>query len=153
VALFEGKRIRKILSEVQWWFSLIDIVEVLTASNTPKRYWSDLKRKLAKEGYSEWYDKIVPLKFTAAAGKYYATDCAYKGGFDQGDVFPGFMQYPGIKEFQAIEIKLDAAPGVLFQKFVEIIEQLVGAKVVNPAIKIVADMPDCHGVHINSFWL
>ncbi|MFH2121914.1 MAG: hypothetical protein ABIJ50_00310 [Pseudomonadota bacterium] len=76
VALFEGKRIRKILSEDQWWFSIIDIVEVLTASNTPKRYWSDLKRKLAKEGYSELYDKIVQLKFAADDGKYYATDCA-----------------------------------------------------------------------------
>ena len=36
----------------------------------PKRYWSDLKRKLAKEGYSELYDKIVQLKFAAADGKY-----------------------------------------------------------------------------------
>jgi len=76
VALFEGKRIRKILSEDEWWFSIIDIVEVLTASTTPKRYWSDLKRKLAKEGCSELYDKIVQLKFVAADGKYYATDCA-----------------------------------------------------------------------------
>jgi len=76
VALFDGKRIRKILSEDEWWFSIIDIVKVLTASNNPKRYWSDLKRKLAKEGYSELYDKIVQLKFVAADGKYYATDCA-----------------------------------------------------------------------------
>lgn len=76
VAFFEGKRIRKIMNEGEWWFSVIDIVDVLTASNTPKRYWSDLKRKLAKEGYSELYDKIVQLKFVAADGKYYATDCA-----------------------------------------------------------------------------
>jgi hypothetical protein len=38
--------------------------------------WSDLKRKLAKEGYSQLYDKIVQLKFTAADEKYYDTDCA-----------------------------------------------------------------------------
>ncbi len=76
VAVFEGKQIRKILKEDEWWFSIIDIVEVLTDSNIPKRYWSDLKRKLAKEGYSELYDKIVQLKFAAADGKYYATDCA-----------------------------------------------------------------------------
>ncbi len=76
VAFFEGQRIRKIMNEGEWWFSVIDIVDVLTASNTPKRYWSDLKRKLAKEGYSELYDKIVQLKFVAADGKYYATDCA-----------------------------------------------------------------------------
>ena len=76
VAVFDGKHIRKILHEGEWWFSVIDIVEVLTDSNIPKRYWSDLKRKLAKEGYSELYDKIVQLKLTAADGKKYATDCA-----------------------------------------------------------------------------
>jgi len=76
VAVFEGKHIRKIMNEDEWWFSVIDVVEVLTGSNIPKRYWSDLKRKLAKEGYSELYDKIVQLKFAAADGKYYATDCA-----------------------------------------------------------------------------
>jgi len=76
VAFFEGKRIRKIMNEGEWWFSVVDIIDVLTASNTPKRYWSDLKRKVAKEGHSELYDKIVQLKFVAADGKYYATDCA-----------------------------------------------------------------------------
>jgi DNA-damage-inducible protein D len=76
VAVFEGNQIRKIMHLDEWWFSVIDIVEVLTGSNLPKRYWSDLKRKLAKEGYSELYDKIVQLKFAAADGKYYATDCA-----------------------------------------------------------------------------
>jgi DNA-damage-inducible protein D len=73
VAVFEGKQIRKIMHLDEWWFSVIDIVEVLTGSNLPKRYWSDLKRKLAKEGYSELYDKIAQLKFAAADGKYYAT--------------------------------------------------------------------------------
>lgn len=76
VAVFEGKHIRKILHEGEWWFSVIDIVEVLTGSSIPKRYWSDLKRKLAKEGYVELYDKIVQLKFAASDGKFYATDCA-----------------------------------------------------------------------------
>lgn len=76
VAFFEGKRIRKIMNGGEWWFSVIDIVDVLTASKTPKRYWSDLKRKVSKEGYSELYDKIVQLKLVAADGKYYATDCA-----------------------------------------------------------------------------
>ena len=76
VAFFEGRRIRKIMNEGEWWFSVVDIIDVLTASNTPKRYWSDLKRKVAKEGYSELYDKIVQLKLVAADGKHYATDCA-----------------------------------------------------------------------------
>ncbi len=76
VAVFEGKHIRKIFHEDRWWFAVIDIVEVLTGSSIPKRYWSDLKRKLTKEGYFELYEKIVQLKFAAADGKYYATDCA-----------------------------------------------------------------------------
>jgi prophage antirepressor-like protein len=76
MAAFEGKHIRKIMHECEWWFSITDIVEVLTGSSIPKRYWSDLKRKLIKEGYFELYDKIVQLKFAAADGKNYATDCA-----------------------------------------------------------------------------
>jgi prophage antirepressor-like protein len=76
VAVFDGKQIRKIMHEGEWWFSIVDIVAVLTDSNIPKRYWSDLKRKLKREGYSELYDKIVQLKFLAADGKKYATDCA-----------------------------------------------------------------------------
>jgi len=76
LAIFEGKRIRKTIHNNEWWFSIIDVVEVLTESSIPKRYWSDLKRKLIKEGYSELYEKIVQLKFAAADGKFYATDCA-----------------------------------------------------------------------------
>lgn len=62
--------------------------------------------------------------------------------FDQGDVLPGFVQYSGVKELQAIQIKLDRTPGMAFQKFVEIIKQLIGCKLVNPAIEIVSDTPD-----------
>jgi DNA-damage-inducible protein D len=58
---FLKKHIRKILHEGEWWFSVIDVVEVLTGSSIPKRYWSDLKRKLAKEGYSQLYENIVQL--------------------------------------------------------------------------------------------
>jgi hypothetical protein len=76
IAVFEGKHIRKVLHDGEWWFAVIDIVEVLTKSSIPKRYWSDLKRKLAKEGYIQLYEKIVQLKFVASDGKFYATDCA-----------------------------------------------------------------------------
>lgn len=75
-ALFEGQQIKKILHEGEWWFSVIDIVEVLTGSSIPKRYWSDLKRKLIAEGYSEAYEKIVRLKMMAPDGKQRLTDCA-----------------------------------------------------------------------------
>ena len=76
VSAFEGMQIRKILHEEEWWFSVIDIVEVLTGSSIPKRYWSDLKKKLVAEGFTEAYEKIVQLKMLAPDGKKRLTDCA-----------------------------------------------------------------------------
>ena len=58
-----------------WFFSVVDIIELLTNSSIPKRYWTDLKKKLSLEG-SQLYEKIVQLKFEAADSKKYATDCA-----------------------------------------------------------------------------
>ncbi len=57
IAVFEGKQIRKIFNKGQWWFSIIDVVAILTDSSVPKRYWSDLKKKLIGEGYHEAYEK------------------------------------------------------------------------------------------------
>lgn len=51
-------------------------METLTESNNPRRYWSDLKRKLTKEGFSQLYEIIVQLKLKATDGKKYTTDCA-----------------------------------------------------------------------------
>jgi prophage antirepressor-like protein len=62
VAVFEGKYIRKILHEGEWWFSVIDIVEILTGSDRPRKYWNDLKKKLTSEGYVEVSEKIGQLK-------------------------------------------------------------------------------------------
>lgn len=76
LAAFEGNQIRKIMHEGEWCFSVIDIVEVLTGSSIPKRYWSDLKKKLVAEGFIETYEKIVRLKMHAPDGKMRLTDCA-----------------------------------------------------------------------------
>ena len=73
--VFQDKKIRRIWYTDEWYFSIIDIVAILTDSSIPKRYWSDLKRKLKDEGF-EMYDKIVQLKFQASDNKYYPTDCA-----------------------------------------------------------------------------
>lgn len=76
IILFHQKQVRRFYDEKKetWFFSIIDVVEVLTDSTVPKRYWSDLKNKLINEG-SQLYDKIVQLKFVASDGKKYATDC------------------------------------------------------------------------------
>jgi hypothetical protein len=76
---FDGHSIRRMFDETTelWWFSVIDVVQVLTESKSAKRYWSDLKRKLAQEAGSEQpYEEIVRLKLTATDGKKRETDCA-----------------------------------------------------------------------------
>jgi DNA-damage-inducible protein D len=76
---FDGQVIRRVFDEETetWWFSVIDVVQVLTDSKSAKRYWSDLKRKLALEaGSSQPYEEIVRLKLAAADGKLRETDCA-----------------------------------------------------------------------------
>lgn len=76
VILFHQKTVRRHWDEEKeiWYFSVIDVVEALTDSTIPRRYWSDLKKKLQDEG-SEVYEKIVQLKMTANDGKKYLTDC------------------------------------------------------------------------------
>ena len=78
IKLFESKRIRVHWNSdsEKWYFSVIDIIETLTGSQNPRRYWSDLKRKLSKEGFSQLYEIIVQLKLESSDGKKYKTDCA-----------------------------------------------------------------------------
>ena len=75
--LFEDKKVRTLWDEEQekWFFSIVDTIKVLTGSTIPKRYWSDLKKKLSKEG-SQLYENIVQLKMQSADGKYYKTEVA-----------------------------------------------------------------------------
>ena len=77
IKLFEGQNIRYVWDEQkeQYFFSVVDVIQVLTESNIPRRYWSDLKRKLAAEG-SEVYEKIVQLKLPSPDGKMRLTDVA-----------------------------------------------------------------------------
>lgn len=77
IAIFEGKKIRRHWDEnkEKWYFSVVDVVEILSGSTIPRRYWSDLKIKLQKEG-SQVYEKIVQLKMKASDGKFYLTDAA-----------------------------------------------------------------------------
>lgn len=78
IKLFESRQIRSEWNEAEqkWYFAIIDVVEILTESNNPRRYWSDLKRKLNKEGFSQLYEIIVQLKMISSDGKKYITDCA-----------------------------------------------------------------------------
>lgn len=75
IAIFNGKTIRRKLVNDKWYFSVVDIIEVLTDSPRPRKYWSDLKVKLADEG-SELSAKIGQLKLKSGDGKEYMTDVA-----------------------------------------------------------------------------
>ena len=77
VAIFEGSQIRRHwdADKELWYFSVIDIIQVLAKTNRPRKYWNDLKTKLESEG-SELSEKIGQLKMKASDGKNYLTDVA-----------------------------------------------------------------------------
>jgi hypothetical protein len=93
IVLFNQKNVRRHWDgdKELWYFSITDVIEILTDSTSPRRYWSDLKIKLKNEG-SEVYDKIVQLKLAASDGKKYLTDC-----FSTEDLFRMIQSVPSPK--------------------------------------------------------
>ena len=77
IKLFESKRIRSVWDEKKgkWYFSIVDVVEILTDSPNPRKYWSVLKTRLKKE-HSQLTTNCSQLKMQAADGKFYLTDAA-----------------------------------------------------------------------------
>lgn len=77
IRLFEQKQIRSLWDEDQekWYFSIVDVIEALTESPRPRKYWNALKTKLIAEG-SELSQKLGQLKMISSDGKYYKTDVA-----------------------------------------------------------------------------
>lgn len=77
IKLFEEKQVRSIWDAEQekWYISIVDVIEILTETDRPRKYWSDLKTKLKKEG-SELSQKLGQLKMQSADGKFYNTDVA-----------------------------------------------------------------------------
>ncbi len=77
IAIFEGKSIRRNWDNQKelWYFSVVDVVTVLTNSTNPRKYWNKLAERLRKEG-SESVTKCHQLKMQASDGKYYLTDAA-----------------------------------------------------------------------------
>ena len=77
IKVFDDKKIRMEWNEEEqdWYVSIVDVIEVLTGTANPRRYWSDLKRKMKAEG-SQLYENIVQLKMMSTDGKKYDTDVA-----------------------------------------------------------------------------
>lgn len=76
LAVFEGQQIRRIWHENQWFFSVVDIIRILTDSPDPRNYWKVLKHRLTEEGGNETVTKCNQLKLIAEDGKLRETDCA-----------------------------------------------------------------------------
>jgi hypothetical protein len=77
IKLFQSQQIRSHwdAEKEKWYFSVIDIIQALTGSDRPRKYWNDLKKKLLKEG-SQLSDFIGQLKMPSSDGKSYLTDVA-----------------------------------------------------------------------------
>jgi prophage antirepressor-like protein len=75
LALFKGKEIRQVFHDDEWVFSIVDVIEAVTETARPRKYWSDLKRKLTEtEDFSELSENIGQLKMPAADGKMRSTE-------------------------------------------------------------------------------
>ena len=81
IKVFEKKQVRTLWDdeEEEWYFSVVDVVGVLTDSPNPRKYWSVLKNRLKSEG-SELTTNCSQLKLQSADGKYYKTDCLDTSG-------------------------------------------------------------------------
>jgi hypothetical protein len=93
IQLFEKYKVRSVWDEEQekWWFSVVDIVEVLTESPNPRKYWSVLKTRLKKEG-SQLATNCSQLKMQSSDGKFYKTDVA-----DMEQIFRLIQSIPSFK--------------------------------------------------------
>ena len=93
IKLFEEKKVRTIWDDVQekWYFSVVDVVAILTDSATPRNYWKVLKNRLKKEG-NESVTNCNQLKLLSSDGKRYLTDVA-----DQEQLFRIIQSIPSPK--------------------------------------------------------
>ncbi len=76
LAIFEEKEIRKTLHNDEWWFSVVDVIDVLGVSEDARNYWKVLKNRLMNEGSNQTVTNCNQLKLLAIDGKYRKTDCA-----------------------------------------------------------------------------
>ena len=76
IALFKGKKIRKTLFQNEWWFSVIDVIEALTDSSQPSKYWTAMKARVNSDDGIQLSTICRQLKLEASDGKKYETDCA-----------------------------------------------------------------------------
>jgi DNA-damage-inducible protein D len=111
LAVFKGKRIRRVIYNKEWWFSIVDVCEALTGSVDSGAYWRKLKQRLKKEG-SEVVTNCHGLKLVAPDGKMRETDCANTEGMfrmiqsipsSKAEPFKRWLAKVGYERVQEIE--------------------------------------------------
>ncbi len=80
IAIFKGKNIRKILFNNEWWFSVVDVIEALTDSSQPSKYWTAMKARVNNDDGVQLSTICRQLKLKASDEKKYETDCANTEG-------------------------------------------------------------------------
>lgn len=80
IAIFKGRQVRRVIYQNEWWFSIVDVVEVLTDSNKPRVYWNAMKTRVKASDGIELSTICRQLKLESSDGKMYKTDCANTEG-------------------------------------------------------------------------
>jgi len=110
IALFKGKKIRKTIYKKEWWFSVVDVVQALTDSPTPRQYWGKVKQREFTD--LQLSPIWVQLKLESSDGKKYETDCANTEGMfriiqsipsPKAEPFKRWLAKVGYERIQEIE--------------------------------------------------
>lgn len=80
IAIFKGRQVRRVIYQNEWWFSVIDVVEVLTDSVNPRDYWFKMKVRVKDQDGIQLSTNCRQLKLQAPDGKMRETDCANTEG-------------------------------------------------------------------------
>ncbi|MBU3978489.1 Bro-N domain-containing protein [Patescibacteria group bacterium] len=112
ISLFKGRKIRKAFSQGEWWFSVVDVIEALTDSSQPSKYWTAMKARVNNEDGIQLSTICRQLKLEASDGKKYETDCANTEGIfriiqsvpsPKAEPFKRWLAKAGYERVQEIE--------------------------------------------------
>ncbi len=112
IAIFKSKKIRRVIYQNEWWFSVVDVVEALTESVNPRDYWFKMKIRVKSEDVAELSTICRQLKIEATDGKKYLTDCSNTEGIfrivqsipsPRAEPFKRWLARVGYERIQEIE--------------------------------------------------
>src|SRR5437660_1385884 len=112
IAIFRNKKVRKVIHQNEWWFSVIDVISALTDSENPRDYWYKMKIRVKSDDGAELSTLCRQLKLESSDGKMYETDCANTEGIfriiqsvpsPKAEPFKRWLAKVGYERIQEIE--------------------------------------------------